>query len=124
MLTDKLTKLAWWEFSLIEACHAESTERDGLERALLARRMDAAQVHLLALDGALRGLGAPALDYSRCVRHALIRSGPLSRASSQLCAAYEALLARADLDASLRNMLATQLEEHRELAASTMASAA
>jgi hypothetical protein len=114
-LMDRLRRLAWGEFSLIEACYeAAAQSDDGEAHALLRQQANAAQEHLVELDNLLRRLGERPVSYARCVRHALLRSTGVAEMRRRLDGAYEQLLARADLPSALRRLLERHAAAHRK----------
>lgn len=109
---EAVRRVAALEYSLIDACHAASENAWDVERARLAARAGAAQVHLFDLGTALRELGDDSLSYSRCVRLAMLQGGRPEEVVRRLEREYARLMLQRELPERLRALLRANLAEH------------
>lgn len=109
---DALRRLAALEYALIDACHSAADTRWETDRARLAARASAAQVHLFDIGSALRALGADSLSFSRCVRLAMSQSGRPDEILARIEREYRRLVAQREVPASLHSLVCANLAEH------------
>lgn len=110
---EPLYRIAALEYALIEACHAAAQSAHEDDQARLASRAGAAQVHLFDLGTALRDLGEDSISYARCMRSALMFNGTQAELLSRIVREYMRLLSKADLPASLGELLRANVSSHR-----------
>ena len=110
---EPLYQIASLEYALIEACHSAAQVAPEDDQARLASRAGAAQVHLFDLGTALRDLGEDSISYARCMRSALMCTGTHGELLARIVREYMRLLSKADLPASLGELLRANVASHR-----------